>query len=172
MTKVINMFGGPGSRKSTIAAGVFYKMKMMGLNVELASEFAKDVTWEKHFNLLLDQVFVTAHQNRKLERLRGQVDFIICDSPLLLGLIYRVDNYYKSYDLLVEELFNSYDNINFYLNRTQKYNTAGRKETEAQAIYLDTRIRMMLDEKGISFTNVFVDLNVADKIVKYCLKDT
>ena len=31
MTKVINLYGAPGSGKSTIAAGLFYHIKMAGL---------------------------------------------------------------------------------------------------------------------------------------------
>ena len=33
--KVINLWGSPGSGKSTVAAGLFYRMKMADYNVEL-----------------------------------------------------------------------------------------------------------------------------------------
>ena len=35
---VINFYGGPGSGKSTAAAGLFYKMKLGGYSVELTDE--------------------------------------------------------------------------------------------------------------------------------------
>ena len=44
---VVNMFGVPGAGKSTGAAFVFAKLKMMGINAELISEFAKDKVWEE-----------------------------------------------------------------------------------------------------------------------------
>lgn len=39
---VINLMGGPGSGKSTVASGIFYRLKKMGVNCELALEFVKD----------------------------------------------------------------------------------------------------------------------------------
>ena len=44
MAVVINLFGGPGCGKSTGAAYVFSKLKMLGVNAELTSEYAKDKT--------------------------------------------------------------------------------------------------------------------------------
>ena len=47
MTKVINLFGGPGAGKSTTAAGLFYEMKVRDIKCELVTEYAKDMTYEK-----------------------------------------------------------------------------------------------------------------------------
>ena len=48
--KVINFFGAPGSGKSTIAAGLFFEMKMKQMNVELVTEFAKELCYsERNF---------------------------------------------------------------------------------------------------------------------------
>ena len=41
---IINLFGGPGTGKSTGAAYIFAKLKMCGVNCELITEFAKDMT--------------------------------------------------------------------------------------------------------------------------------
>lgn len=56
MMKVINLFGGPGSGKSTLAAGLFERMKIQGLSVELVTEYAKDMVWERRGNILDDQL--------------------------------------------------------------------------------------------------------------------
>ncbi len=39
------MFGGPGTGKSTSAAGLFFKMKLAQMEVELVTEYAKDLVW-------------------------------------------------------------------------------------------------------------------------------
>lgn len=39
---IIDLIGGPGSGKSTTAAGLFYKLKKLGYNCEMSLEFAKD----------------------------------------------------------------------------------------------------------------------------------
>ena len=41
MTKIINLFGGPGIGKSTQAAGLYYEMKKLNMNVEMPYEFPK-----------------------------------------------------------------------------------------------------------------------------------
>ena len=45
----VNLFGGPGTGKSTTSAAVFSLLKMHGVNAELITEFAKDLTWEKRY---------------------------------------------------------------------------------------------------------------------------
>jgi adenylate kinase family enzyme len=66
MMKVINLFGGPGSGKSTLAAGLFERMKIQGLSVELVTEYAKDMVWERRGNILDDQLYILAKQHRRL----------------------------------------------------------------------------------------------------------
>ena len=96
-TKVVNFFAPPGSGKSTTAAGTFFKMKLLGLNVELVTEFAKDMCWAGRHQEMYNQVYIISKQFHKMYRLIGQVDYIITDSPLLLGLIYKPDNYHNYY---------------------------------------------------------------------------
>jgi tRNA uridine 5-carbamoylmethylation protein Kti12 len=79
--KVINLFGGPGIGKSTIAADLFALMKREGYNVELVNEYAKEVTWEGHFSYLDDEFYILAHQNRRLVRLKGKVDTSLQTRP-------------------------------------------------------------------------------------------
>ena len=50
---VINLYGGPGCGKSTVSSGLFYKMKSEGYCVEYVSEYAKDLTYEERYNILI-----------------------------------------------------------------------------------------------------------------------
>src|SRR5262245_20723095 len=61
-TLTVNLFGGPGCGKSTNAALVFGKLKNDGINVELVTEFAKELTWEGRSGALRFQPYVTAKQ--------------------------------------------------------------------------------------------------------------
>jgi adenylate kinase family enzyme len=44
---LVNLYGAPGSGKSTGAAYIFSKLKMAGVDAELVTEFAKDKVWEE-----------------------------------------------------------------------------------------------------------------------------
>ena len=54
-------------------------------------------------------------QSHKQWRLKGQVDIIISDSPLLLSSVYRESD--SLMDALIMQEFNKYDNMNFLLVR-------------------------------------------------------
>lgn len=43
----INLFAGPGTGKSTTAAGVFFEMKRSGMSVEYVTEYAKSLVFSK-----------------------------------------------------------------------------------------------------------------------------
>ena len=60
----------------------------MGVNTELVTEFAKDLTWEERKDALKNQLYVSGNQAFRLSRLNGKVDVVITDSPLPLGLFY------------------------------------------------------------------------------------
>lgn len=152
---VINLFAGPGAGKSTIRAGVFAKLKRLGFKVEEVTEYAKDKTWEDNISALSDPLYMLANQNRRLYRLNSKVDMVISDSPLLLSINYTPLEYLpQTFQNLVWELWDTYENINFFIRRTKAYQKFGRSQDEHEAIEIDDRIRTMLEEKGISYVEV------------------
>lgn len=157
IVKVINIFGGPGAGKSTTAAGLFFEMKKRQIEVELVTEYAKDMTWEKRHNVLSDQLYILAKQNRRVQRLAGQVEWVITDSPLLLGLVYKTEGYHSSFDAFAMEVFNSYDNHNFLIGRDFEYQAAGRNQTAEQAVEVDNVIKKMLDDHAVPYHRVTND---------------
>lgn len=164
--KVINLFAGPGAGKSTTAALVFGEMKRLNLNVELVTEYAKSKVWENSLDVLKDQVYLLAKQNHRLEVLRDKVDYVITDSPLLLCMYYS--KYGKHPDLvkqMVPTLFETYDNVNFFIERTKPYNPNGRVGGEESAKRADEGIRQLLTENSYPF----ISLPDGDKIVSNIL---
>lgn len=157
--KVINLFGGPGHGKSTLAAGIFHRLKLKGLNVELVTEYAKDMVFEGRNNILMDQVYILAKQNRRLERLREKVDVVVTDSPLILGLLYAPKDYYKFYEPLTLEIFNSYNNVNLYLTSTKglEYKVEGRNQTKEEAGIIHQDVKKLLDRINLTYSTVDID---------------
>ena len=144
--QVINLWAGPGTGKSTTAAGLFYEMKKMKLNVELVTEYAKDIVWEKRFNILEDQIYIFAKQQRRIARLiDNNIEWVITDSPIPLGLCYVKDGTLSQhfYDLVME-VFNQYENYNYLLSRNVAYNPVGRNQTEEEAKEFDKKVINLL----------------------------
>jgi len=155
---VVNLFGGPGSGKSTTSAGVFSMLKLHGVNAELVTEFAKDLTWEKRHRALENQYYVWAKQYHRLFRVQDQVDVIVTDSPLLLSLLYCGDSVSTYFDGLVTSTFKEFSNVNFFLNRVKEYNPIGRNQTEEEAKEIDTMTKQLLGEVNERFEEVPGDL--------------
>lgn len=149
------MFGGPGVGKSTLSSGLFYIMKTNGYCVEYVTEQAKSFTWEERYRTLECQPYVFAKQMRDIWRLRNKVDFVICDSPLILSCIYGENKWPKSFFQYVIDQFNEFDNINFVIERSKPYVQTGRNESEDQARKIDEKIVQTLDKFDIRYYSVY-----------------
>lgn len=170
-THIVNLYGGPGTGKSTTAAGVFSLLKLHGINCEYVPEFAKDLTWEKREHTLTNQRYVWGKQHHRLFRLDGQVDVIITDSPLFLSVVYsKVYNFDNPsfIDAVIESHF-EFSNLNFMLERVKEYNPNGRHQSEDEAKGLDNIIMNALDEYGIHYSTIVADFNGINTITSIIL---
>lgn len=145
--KVLNLYGGPGVGKSTIAAGLFYEMKKLGYKVELITEFAKDLVYSEDNTRLSDQLLVFAEQHHKIFRLKNKVDYVITDSPLNLSIVYNTSIDKEIYKEIVNAVFNNYENINFFIERNDDFfQEYGRIHNLEQSKSLDEEIRQILGD--------------------------
>ena len=155
----LNIWGGPGVGKSTIAADVFSRLKKKSYSVELVNEYIKAWAYEKRQLASFDQVYIFAKQQRLEDRvLRAGVKLLVTDSPLLMQCVYA-----KKYDfvgwqelLSIGKKFNAiYPSVNFLLNRKHgTYQTEGRWQNEQEAIELDKEIELFMVENEIPFEQI------------------
>jgi hypothetical protein len=169
---VVNLFAGPGTGKSTSCAQIFSELKWMGINCEMAREFAKDKVWEESFKVLDDQVYIFGKQQHRMKVLIGQVDVIVTDSPILLSVIYdKTGN--KNFKSLVFDIHNEFENINIFLEREKPYNPKGRVQNENKAKILDDQIKDLLNELNVSFITMkgnHSEISKISKIVKLAME--
>ena len=155
LPKVINLYAGPGTGKSTTCAALFAELKYRNINTEMVLEFAKEATWENRGKkLFAAQEYIFAKQHFRLSKIANEVDFVITDSPLLLSLIYMPKKFnMPSLKLVIKEAYDAYDNINIFLNRSshKPYNPKGRNQNEEDAHLLDAYILAMLNVYGLSY---------------------
>ncbi len=164
---VVNLFGVPCAGKSTGAAYIFYKLKTLGLNVELVTEFAKDKVWEQNDEALKNQAYIFGQQTFRLSRCVDKVDVVITDSPLPLSIIYNKDKRLtENFNKSVMDVFNSYENINYLLHRVKPYNQVGRLQSEQEAKSLERPVFRLLEERSIPYKVVGSDTTGYDIIVK------
>lgn len=147
---VVNLFSGPGAGKSTIAALLFGKLKLADIRCELVPEYAKELLWEGAAKQFADKNHITQGQLWRLQRLVGEVDVIITDSPILLGLVYASPpaNYR---DWLWDTHF-SFDSLDYFLVRNpavHRYQEYGRTQNEEEARAIDLRIVLECEEQGV-----------------------
>lgn len=167
---VINLTGAPGAGKSTGAAKLFCELKMLGINCELVGEFAKDKTWEHNLTALNCQEYVFGKQSYRLARCRDEVDVIVTDSPLPLTIIYNSNEAIaKPLEELVMAIFNSYENINFFINRTKPYNPKGRNQTAEESDNLSLEIKKLYERLGIEYTEITGDTEGYTKAIELIL---
>lgn len=138
-------------------------------NVELVTEYAKDLTWSDRFSILTEQDYIFAKQHHRLRRLVNKVDFAITDSPLLLGLTYfnlQVERmaYPLSLVPFVLDNYGTYDNINIYLNRVKPYDPVGRNQDESQADQIAKDVKNLLDGFNVSYYEIDSDEDAPQKI--------
>jgi hypothetical protein len=161
--KVINLFGAPGVGKSTIAAGLFYFMKMAGCSVEHVTEYAKYLVLTNRTNQLADeQLYLLAKQHHKQHILRGAYEWAITDSPLLLCAYYAPKSctppeFYKT----VQAYQQQFDNYNFFLTRgLEKEDTAfeeqGRLQNREEAFVIQQEQMAFLTQMGIPYKELAI----------------
>lgn len=154
-TLVVNLFGSPGSGKSTGAAYLFSSLKLMGIDCEYVSEFAKDKCWEGNqfiFENPENQFYIGAKQFYRINQVYGKVDYIITDSPIFMNSFYNKSKYLgEEYNVVTLRLFNKFKNISFFINRVKPYNRNGRNQTESESDKIAVEMKNTMETYKIPF---------------------
>jgi len=175
MSKLVNLFGGPGIGKSTIAAGIFYKLKKKHISSNNPYEFPKTLAWDKNYPAIQDQLYVFANQHRGIAQSYGKVDYIIIDSPILFSTIYHsyytkgypAQFYGDSFHKMLVDLHNKYDNINILLERAEgSHNEEERFQDMKQSLEIDVLCKDILYKHDIPYHTVKVGKNTVKDILK------
>lgn len=166
----INLFGGPGSSKSTTAAGLFHQMKINHQKVELSNEYAKDLTYGEDYIKLQDQIHLLGEQHHRQYRLEDKVDYIIHDSPFLQGCCYIDEkaNYTEEFIALAIKLHKNYYNLNVFLirdNDAHPYQEYGRNQKLHEAEDKDRQIKAILDDNNIHY----IEAKIGPDLVHFLL---
>lgn len=172
----INLFGGPNSGKSTIAAKLFADLKIEKYEIELVREYIKSWTYLKNNPESYDQLYVFAKQIREEDIiLRNNDGIIITDCPSMINCFY---SFYNK-DIFSTDLLNisknfdkKYKPLNIFLSvkrSFQDYNEYGRFHTFEESKLIDIlMLKFIIDIYGKD--DIFVLLRNYDTIKDFVLE--
>jgi len=129
---LVNFTGQPGAGKSTMAAAVFAKLKTRHWNVEMCTEFTKELVLTGDAWSLEDELLVFAEKYRRIKKLE-KVDIVITDSPLINSAIYGGGQFGAHDAAFYESVARKYDSLYFVIERVHDYIAVGRMPNEAAA---------------------------------------
>jgi nicotinamide riboside kinase len=159
MKRRINLFGGPGVGKSTLAAHIFTSLKKAGADIELVQERFKRNVYENRIIHPWDYVHSFAKQfDAEHHILQAGVQRLVTDSPLLLQCVYaqhagcpahhnlrsisrRFDEDYPAHNVLVYRLDGDYQE-------------SGRFEDAKQAREMHRLIEETLNGQDVAYTSI------------------
>jgi hypothetical protein len=148
----VNLFGAPGAKKSTMAAGLYYYMKTKNYNVELVREYAKDLAWEGTLaNASQQDIF--EEQKRRMDIVNGKVALVINDSPLLNSLYYG-DNKSPLFIGKVRSASRAFYNMNYFVSRVAPFREEGRLQNEQESDSMVGEIKSMLKHYDVNYLEV------------------
>ena len=149
-TIVVNLIAGPCSGKSTIAAGLFHKLKQQGIEAEMSLEFAKDKVYEESFKTMDDQIYIFGKQFHRLWRLNGKCQVVICDSPLPISIFYNKEKSDYFNDFVVEQ-YNRFNNKMYFIERRDTFQQNGRIQNLEESKEIDKSLIKILDNYHIDY---------------------
>ncbi len=180
MKKIICLYGGPNSGKTTCMHGLTYHFKKNGVTAEENPEYVKDWVWEDRKIRPGDQTYFFAKMARN-ERIymENEVSVITTDSPLILTHFYglKYDRFERESNTSLIMLKHHHEVCKYYgftvdhyvVNCNKPYDTKGRYQDEKTARSFDKEIEDLLIDTGIKYQKISED--GSDKVVEKILKN-
>lgn len=173
-TIVVNLFGGANKAKTTVAWGVGYHLKMLGVRTELAPEYIKPWTYEGRTVGDFHQMYIFGKQTHYESRYYNKAHVVVAECPVLLG------GFYESYYMKGESKVSTIGSMefmamgrargvtyhNYWLDTKVPFDGVGRFGNEEQNAKMHQELRRYLDNLGVQLIPCNSDVpNIVDQIV-------
>ena len=162
---LVNLYGSVGSGKSTIAAGVFARLKVLRYSVNLIVEFSRELGYDRSM-AINDMPYVIGNQWHRIQQ-SFRFDIAVNDCPLALWTVYHSEMD-KECANLIFALEKKFPSLNYLLEREfPMYHPYGGKVDSLDRKMKEHHIKIkeMLDSHGIEYTVLKSNENAIDSIV-------
>lgn len=152
---VVNLYGAPGSGKSTIQADIFRRLKQKGYNAEMMTEYAKLLTWESRADALACQPLIFGKNFYEMTIYAKSVDVLVLDSPLLLSALYGRSSailHPTAFSDAVAAFSAQFTTMDYLLERTTVYDPKGRRQDALESERVHRECVEMLDHYNINYS--------------------
>jgi tRNA uridine 5-carbamoylmethylation protein Kti12 len=171
-TKVINLIGGPGSKKSLISSDIILQLHLQNKSVEHLADYAKYLVWQRDFETLKNQYYIAHKQYKVLKMIDGEVQFIVVEGSLP-QLFYYNRNYKNNIcdmaktEIQIKQWYNEFDNINIFVERdSTPYIKGARLQNEDELKEIDQVMMNLLKRNNIPFTSLPPDIVKINEFIK------
>ena len=147
---LVSCYGPPGVGKTTAATMIFSELKKRHVDVDLVTDFAKDMIIQGNVLAMQNQLYVWASQLYRNRCAYERATITITDTPVMLGAIYNTRSTTHFFNVALEE-YHRFNNYNLMIPRNAdiEYSMFGRVHNEDQSIQLGHDIDAMMETAEI-----------------------
>lgn len=173
---LINVLGPPSAGKSVLSARLFAHYKIKGISTELVQEYAKTLIWKNELGKLNDQLMVTSRQYENIKEvyMHKDIEFVVTDSPIELGIFYNLYNRNNKSDIqhtrhVLEKYRQEFNNVYIFvnINKDNSYEECGRIHNKSQSLLIQKQLKSMLEHYNIEYFNYTSNKTCISNVVEY-----
>lgn len=128
------------------------ELKILGINVEFAHEYAKELVFAKRWETFKNQIYMFGKQHARIYDQVGQADVVLTDCPILLSPIYDKEKRKSLIDLVLHEYRKVPNQYNVFVKRLNRpFKEEGRIHDETEAKKIDKAVKAFLDKNKIPY---------------------
>lgn len=166
MSVFINLYGAPGAGKSVKASEIMVGLRKQGYSCEIVPEAAKEYVMAGKSFLGYAQLDLFIKQlKREQLAANSNVDFVICECPLLLVSFYGIHNncpVHNEINSMAVKINSKRTKKNFFIVRNVEYDPVNRMEESKQSDELADEIRIYVRNRDIIHADMLTTEPISD----------
>lgn len=165
MCKIINLFGAPGSGKSTLSFAITADLKRRGKRVEHAREGVKEEYAKFGQTVFADQLKILSEQYSIQASFADNCDYVVTDGPILHSYIYAAliktprlkecKAEIQNLSLRLHRLFDNFDILVKLPTSAEMHVNHLRIHDYDQSLEIEEKVSKLVSDRHLTINNFF-----------------